>query len=266
MREMVYTDIICPEYIEEYKKWHKNLFYALSNLVFDISYLRVSYDNQFENRLNIDIGAASVAQRLYKNCFEGAILKLYRYVFDSGKDAISLIRFKNKVKDVYTKKEYRSQVQEAIGATYWMTKEFKTIKVKLELKMKEFRTNLIAHNLDNNELDISITIDELEKIFDGACQLLIALSFSPLDFYNKYEGFGVDFSVERSTITEFIKTYLECGIFNSAYVRNISCEIKEFSTFCGDDVTKLIYEKIADINLRKDNYAKKITEHDKAVI
>lgn len=260
---MVYTDAICPEYIEDYKKWHKNLFYALSNLVFDISYLRVSYDNLFEHEVDIDIGAATVAQRLYKNCFEGAIIKLYRYVFDTGKDAISLIRFKNKVRHIYTKRDYRSHVQQIIATTPWDTKEFKEIKVKVELKMKGFRNNLIAHNLDNDELDVSITIDELEKIFDGACQLLIALSFQPLDFYNKHEGFGVDFSVEKTTITEFIKTYLECGIFNSGLVRNISCEIKENSVFCDADVIKSISERIANINLKKDDYAKKITEQAK---
>lgn len=260
---MVYSDIIRHEYIEDYKKWHKNLFYALSNLVFDISYLRVSFDNQFAHEVDINIGAATVAQRLYKNCFEGAIIKLYRYVFDTGKDTISLIRFKNKVKDVYVKNEYRLSVQQAIATTSWNTKEFKEIKVKVELKMKEFRNNLIAHNLDNDELDVSITVDELEEIFNCACQLLIALSFQPLDFYKKYEGSGVDFSLEKDTITEFINTYLECGIFNSGYVRNISYEIKDKSVFHDENAIKIIYDKVANINQKKDDYAKKIREQAK---
>lgn len=242
---MNYREVIKSEYIEEYKEQHRIFYCALSSMIFDISFLETCVELQ-DHELDSDW---ITIKFLHRNLFENLISKVYKCFFDnSGKDSITLFRFKNNIVHRFIKEEYQTQILDNISKLSSEYDDFTKRKTNLEENLLALRRSFVAHRLLITDDDAVVDLREIKMLVEYGQKLFQTLSFRPLDFYSFAEGDGYDFSKEieytRQSLSKFIKT----SFLTSKYIAKIDCELQDD---CDDAIKERICAIISDLNTKK---------------
>lgn len=243
---MKYTDVIKPECIAKYSEMQKSLFIDLNSILFDIIFLKKCIDN---NGINMLYDTNLVIGKLFNNEFQYLIIKVARCLFDKGSDTITLLRFKNMIFKEFIKDEYKESVQALSKNSKWFAEEAKEVKTKVESCITQFRNHYLAHSLQREIDDISVSLLDIEKLFDAATDLFCLLSFEPGDLYGKTPTDGCTFTDERNALVEFCDMFFDYQYLSSPHIEHISYKLDEF--FVEEDEKKIIEQHVSAINNRK---------------
>lgn len=243
---MHYQDILLDDYIDEYKETHRWLYNRLTGMIFTITFLNKTIE-WGHKKVCFDQPWA-VVSGLFRREFELAILMLFRDVFDSGNDAITLIKFHNAImQNILPHRQ--SEVVARIKETTWKADTLEAVRQRLNAALHIIRNRRIAHSLKPQiTSEAVIHLADITKLVDSACDLFQALSFEPGDFYKASEGNGCNFQEEKESCERQIEVFYRYLSLSSTHVDKISVQ---YSEYANEDDIVVVSESFAQINMDK---------------
>lgn len=206
-------------------------------MLFDVAYLRISYRMQHPE---YELKTSIVSNKIYYNQFEYLVFKMFRCLFDNKRtNSITLTKFRNNANQhIYD--EYKSELTTLISKTRWKSPEFKNVFEQANKSVELFRHHNFAHSLLKEATDTIVTIDILEDVILGACELFQALSFEPQDFYSYGEGDGITFEKEKYVLDILIEQYIRTRFLSSDLINNVTCNFNDCDEHIMDKLKKEI--------------------------
>ena len=243
---MKHTDVIYPQYIDDYVETHKILYRTLSKMISDISFIKACCDLQ---DVEMEYDWISI-KYLHGAIFEGLILRTCKCFFDnSGKDATNLFGFKNSVIGRYLKEEYRDQIKNPVAALHIEDKSYKSKLNDIRDNCLSLRDNFIAHGLLTTNDNAVVDLNDIRELVDYGIELFQVLSFEPGNFYNWLkEGDGYDFSKEIAYTQKSLSNFIRYTMLSSKYISEVDCKI---SADCEASMVRKIEAMIKEINSSK---------------
>lgn len=218
--ENMYKDILCEDFVEEYKLYHMTLFKELNIMLFDVAFLK---ECVLQNRRMID--SDIIVLYLFRNIFEHLVLKTYRIMFDAGVDVLTLDVFVGKVIKNLKSDDLENDVRNKMSATAWKSDHIKVVKKRLKESLREFRNKAIAHKLTQEMKDLSVNLEDISELLDAAIELFEIFSFYPLDFYD-HKISEHSFIAEQLTVQEESKQLLDLLWLSSKDIRKIDIKLR----------------------------------------
>lgn len=243
---MKHSDVIKPEFIEQYVETHKMLYSTLSIMISDISFIEACINLQ-----DGELGTDWISIRyLYRSIFETLILRTYRCFFDnSGKDSTNIFKFKNDIIADFLKDEYRDKVKGNIKELKIEDKIYKkSVLPNLKKNVSCLRDKYIAHGILNDDT-AEVNLQDIKELLNNGCELFQALSFEPKNFYTFFEGDGYDFSREIAYTQKSLENIIKYTMLSSNYIKSINCT---FAPDSNEYVKKRMGEIVDEINRAKE--------------
>lgn len=246
---MKHTEVIKPEYIDEYVETHRMLYRTLSIMISDVNFIKACVDL---NDVELHHDWISL-KYLHGVVFEDLIMRTYKAFFDNkGTDATNLFKFKNSVKGKYLKPEYVDRVKVDIATSRLEAdKEYKKTRLEdLSKNIIYLHDKYVGHGILNAKEEFKVNLSDIKELLEYGCELFQRLSFEPKGFYDPLlESDGYDFSREFSYTEKSLSDFIRYTMLSSSYVKSIDCVIdedcKEFA------VGKKLQRMIDDINESK---------------
>lgn len=242
----MYKDILCEDFVEQYKSYHLTLFRELNIMLFDVAFLKECV-SQRGRMLDADI----VVLHLFKNTFEHLILKTYRIMFDNGSDVLTMDIFVQKIIKNLKTDEIKDDLCNKLSVSDWKLNHIKAIKKRLKESLREFRDKAIAHKLTREMRELSVELEDISELLDAAINLFEIFSFYPLDFYD-HEITENSFIAEQLTVQKQSKQLLNLLWFSSKDIRHI--DIKLSNSLSNSDKEK-IENFVSQYNLEREEDA-----------
>jgi hypothetical protein len=222
----MYKDVLCEDFIEQYKSYHMTLFRELNIMLFDVAFLKeciVHNNTQQRTILDTDI----IVSYLFKNNFEHLILKTYRIMFDNGADVLTIDTFISRIIQHLINPQFKSEICGNISNSCWKSDSINATKHRLKDALGEFRDKAIAHKLTKEMKELSVNLDDIAQLLDAAIDIFEMLSFYPLDFYN-YKISEYSFVGEHLTVQEKSKQLLDLLVLSSTCISHIDVKYKDY--------------------------------------
>ena len=243
---MKHTDVIKPQFIEEYEHFHKiiyrNLDMALMDMYFLESCLRVQ---------DLDLGYNALPMKcLYRSVFSSLTMNVCKCFFDnSGNDATNLLIFKNRVIGKYLREEHVEHVTMEVSKLLLSNKDYKKKVSDIEKNVLILRDNFISHGLLKSSYDKAIVLlPDYHELLSCGCELFDRLSFEPETFYSAaVEGDGHIPFPDTDGFSKVYDEFLSYTLLASPFIKNVTCEV---DPFCEEKIQR----KLAAIEKKLNEY------------
>lgn len=216
----MYKDVLCEDFIEQYKSYHMTLYRELNIMLFDVAFLKECIS---QNGSMVDNNI--IVLYLFKNTFEHLVLKTYRIIFDKGPAVLTLDKFIGEIIKNLKSEELKDNLRSEISGAFWKSTQITAVKNRLKEPLGEFRDKAIAHKLTKEMEEVSVSLEDISKLLDAAIDLFEILSFYPLDFYD-HEITEYSFIAKRLNFQEQSKQLLDLLWFLSKDIRHIDVELR----------------------------------------
>lgn len=214
---MKYRDIIKPEMIEDYIRYHKKFYHEMENINSDILLLEKIYALPIAD-LQIN-SAWSLCALVADNTLQNLSVKLYRIFWDTDKDVFTLTKYKNRILKQYIKDEYKSWFQSQIKEVGINETYINTLKEKIHRMRNKFLAHRNKNFFEGITDSIQISFKELTDLVFKFNKLFSIMSFEVADKYTKNDYYDVDIrhSVEKA-FSDNLDDCMIAMIFNSDLV------------------------------------------------
>lgn len=230
---------IRSEWLTEYYKYHRSICINLNEMIWNISFLKKAKEAQ-------EIGAPCrndyVIRRLFRNEFELLILRLCKTFFDEGADAITLPHLKNRLFSRYLVPEKREEFRQRLLDCKWDSDEIIAARRRLEENVPVFRTHYIAHTLNEDTAELTVSVFDIEKVIVAACDYFLRMSFDIDDLYVGVDRTSLNFQEEKSATENFSESFFLYQQTSAWCIKGITCNYVE------DEVSDVVYARIEQIN------------------
>jgi hypothetical protein len=225
---MHYKQLLKTEYIDTYKQYHRTIFLDMQKIVFDLEFIKALY-GLYELGINYHIiNHNVVVLPLYLNQINLLAIRIYKTLFDSGTNVISLNNFKTYTLKNVLDTSAKDYILNRVRTCAWEDRTNKKNRERIKEIVRTFRNGIFAHSLDFPIPD-TLNIADMEQSFNESVSLFMALSFEADDIYTAKEKYGYDFSkldssffnAERNSVNSFIAPFVSSNLINSSYISNL---------------------------------------------
>lgn len=230
---------IKPEHISDYQKYHKSICNNLNQMIWNIAFLKKAKEAQ---EMGVPCRNDYVIGRLFKNEFELLILRLHRTLFDNGPDAMTLPHLKNYLFSKFLIPEKRAELGQNLRDCQWDSNEIVAARRRVEEAVPDFRTHYIAHTLNEDTEELSVSFLDAEKVIMAACEYFLRLSFGVEDFYVESNRTSLNFQAEKEASEKFMENFFMYQQTSAWCINGITCNYDE------TEYSDVACNRIAQIN------------------
>lgn len=214
---MDYRDVIKPDEIDEYIKYHKKFFSHIADINTDIFFMERFLSFPFkELKMLHSILFYSI---INDNMFQNLVVKIHRLINDNDSDVFTLIKYKNKIMKNYIKDEFKSKLIEQIKMYDLNEKKYLDIRDKIKTARNEFIAHRNMEYFNHYTEKNLVEFNEMKNLVLRINDFFKAISFNVDDTYEASDGYTIEIrKAIVDTFSHIVDKNVHPLVINSEYL------------------------------------------------